>query len=432
MTDVNTPPAIRVLMEEPWGTFASFSDFERRYKRIAHELATQAEWGYLHHDYYDNAPSKSPGLIVSAAGGLNPFSERDVCSAPACRIKAANDIARTLGLYADVITIPDPISYALIDNKRPTSEHMAWVLSHMLILRELYPLIQAGVIRFWSGYVGLCKDCYKKAEQQIDESTSELTEHLDKYLHVELVGGALAITTTGPIESPFVTYCKLSARDKKRLHSGGSLLDLGKEKAINAIRAGMRESLFELNHSARISSVLFSTSRKALLALKGLDADAPTLSTLALWEKARSIQLPWVNELSIEQVLRLRQEAQQALPAFRGTFVKHVASPNATPSSLEDRIEKLRENAFEVERELKALNPSAENQFRTIAGSLGITISVYGFAAGVAPPALALGGLMTLLGLVHSSARHDQQKLDELKAQPGYVLLAAKQLREHA
>jgi hypothetical protein len=128
----------------------------------------------------------------------------------------------------------------------------------------------------------------------------------------------------------------------------------------------------------------------------------------------------------------LRQEAQHALPAFRGTFVSHVASPNATPSSIEERIEKLRENAFEVERELKALNPAAEAQFRNIAGSLGITISVYGFAASIAPPAIALGGLMTLLGLVHSSARHDQQKLDELKAQPGFVLLAAKQLKEHA
>lgn len=433
MTDSYTPPAIRVLMEEPWGNFASFSDFTKRYKKLARELAAQAEWGYAHHDYYDEAAPKHPGLLVSAAGGLNPFSERDICSAPACRIKTANDIARTLGLYADVITIPDPISYALIDNERPTNEHMSWVLSQMLVLRELYPLIQAGVIRFWSGYQAICTGCYKEVDQQIDEHASSLAEHFDKYLHVEVVDNrALALSTSGPLESPVVTYCRLSPREKKRLKSGEGLLTLGKEKALDVLRGGLRQSLFELNHSARISSVLFSTSKREIAALKGLDTDAPALNTLAVWEKARSIQLPWVNELSVEQILRLRQEAQHALPAFRGTFVSHVASPNATPTSIEDKIEKLRENAFEVERELKALNPAAEAQFRNIAGSLGITISVYGFAASVAPPAIALGGLMTLLGLVHSSARHDQQKLDELKAQPGFVLLAAKQLKEHA
>lgn len=419
-------------MEEPWGSFSSFSDFTKRYKKLAPELAAQAEWGHDHHDYYDEAPAKSPGLVVSAAGGLDPFSEREICSALPCRIKTAKDIARTLGLYADVITIPDPISYTLIDNKRPTTTHMSRVLSTLLVLRELYPLIQAGVIRFWSGRIGLCKGCFTKAEQKISESTSELTEDLDKYLHVEIVNDFLAIRTTGPLASPVTLHYKISPREKRRLASGMPIQELGKEKATESIRTGIRESLFELSHSTRISSVLFSTSRKELLALRSLDAGAPALSTLALWEKARSIQLPYVNELSVEQILRLRQEAHQALPAFRGIFVRHIASPSATTQSVEGKIESLRENAFEVERELRALNPSSEQQFRNIAGSLGITISIYGFAAGFAPPALALSGLMTILGLVHASARHDQQKLNQLRSQPGYVLLAAKELAEHA
>lgn len=432
MNEISAPPAIQLLMEGSFGAFSSFSEFTKRYKKIASELAAQAEWGYDHHNYYDEAPAKSSGLIVSAAGGLNPFSDRDICSAPACRIKTANDIARTLGLYADVITIPDPISYALIDNKRPTTAHMSWILSKMLILRELYPLIQAGVIRFWSGRSSLCEGCFTKAEQKINDSTSELTEDLDKYLHVEMVADALAVRMTGPFEGPIVMHYKVSPEDKKRLASGLAIQMLGKEKTIESVRAGVRHSLFELNHSTRISSVLFSTSRRELLALRNLDSEAPALSTLALWEKARSIQLPWVNELSIEQILRLRQEAHQALPAFRGTFVRHIASPTANAESVEGKIEELRENAFDVERELRALNLSSEQRFRNIAGSLGITISVYGFASGFAPPAVALGGLMTILGLVHSSARHDQQKLSELRSQPGYVLLAAKELAEHA
>ena len=45
---------------------------------------------------------------------------------------------------------------------------------------------------------------------------------------------------------------------------------------------------------------------------------------------------------------------------------------------------------------------------------------------------VALGGLMTILGLVHTSGRHDEQKISSIQSQPGYVLVRAKELLEHA
>lgn len=432
MAEENLPPVMRVLLEEDWGYLKSFSDFSKRFKRIAPEISAQAEYGLEHYDYYGDKPNSDSGFIVTASGGLNPFSDRHVCAAPDCRIKNAKEFAGTLGLYADIITIPDPFSWALADNKKPKNDEIFWVLKQMLVVRELYPLIQAGVVRFWSGGTGYCSGCYQKVNSKIEECADTLIEDLDRYLQVEVVGDVLLLKMTGRLETPATAHYKLRASDKKKISAGASIHDIAKRIAAEDIRNSLRETMVELNYSEKISSVLFSTSRRDLFALNRIDNDAPSISKLAVWEKARSIQLPWVSKLSVEQIVRLREEAADALPAFRGTFASHIASPSSTVSSVEGKIEALRESAFEVERELKSLKLPAERRFRNIAGSLGISVSVYGFAAGFAAPAVALGGLMSLLGLVHASARHDDQKASALKAKPGYVLLKAKEMSEHA
>jgi hypothetical protein len=101
-------------------------------------------------------------------------------------------------------------------------------------------------------------------------------------------------------------------------------------------------------------------------------------------------------------------------------------------AAVADAIEELRADAAEVEAELKALSPGAEETFRNVAGVLGITIAVYGFVGDALPPGVALGGLMSLLGLLHTSARNDQHKEAQLVSKPAYVLVKAKELLEHA
>ncbi|KXS31044.1 MAG: hypothetical protein AWT59_2823, partial [Candidatus Gallionella acididurans] len=188
-------------MDEDWGSLNSFSDFAKKYKRISPEIAAQAEYGYENFEYFEERKPKDHSLVITAGGGLDPFSGRDMCSEPKCRIKSAKEIARTLGLYADVITIADPLSYLLAESKKPTTKQIRWLLNQMLILRELYPLIEAGIIRFWSGRVGICKQCYRNVEIEIEKVADDLSEQLDEYIHVEVIDDHLAISTTGIIES---------------------------------------------------------------------------------------------------------------------------------------------------------------------------------------------------------------------------------------
>ncbi len=426
------PPSIKLLIEEDLGDLTKPEDFSRRYRRLAKELAQQAEWSYEHFDYFDER-SKSPGpLVVTASSGLNPFSPHGLCDSPACRIHAANQVARTLGLYADVVTIPDSFSYALADTTKPTPSQLRWLATLIRVLRELAPMMRAGVIRFWSGRMPLCATHHNEFVNKVDAGVSTLLRDLTPELDATMAGDFIHINGGRLHDPPLHLVRKLTQKDKQRLKAGTSLKELARKIYVEDVKRSVHAALTDLRYSEKISSSLFSTSRQELLALRKFDSDAPGLSDIAAWEKACSMQLPWISKMSVQQVLTLRQEASRALPAFRETFVRQITRTDGNVEPVASAIEQLRAEAAELEAELKALNPQSEATFRNVAGALGITVSVYGFAAGFAPTAVALGGLMSLLGLLHSSARKDEQDEAKLLSKPAYVLVKAKELVEHA
>lgn len=426
------PPVVQLLLSEDWHDLSSLNEFARKYKKLAKEISAQAEWTVENFDYLNKSSSNVGQLTIAASGGLNPFSLHGICAEQACRLKTTREIARTLGLYGDVIAVPDGLSYTLASLDKPTASQLYWISTQILILKELQPLIEAGIVQFWSNSLALCTDCLEKAERRIEIAVSELCENIDEHISAELNGNYLYVKRHDLLENSFFMEYELTESIKEELSSGASLLDLARTLYRASIKDHVRTTLFELSFSQSASALMMSTSRTQLYALRSIDEAAPALSELAIWERARSVQLPWVNTLSTNQIVQLRESAKSALPAFRETFVRHLARPNADVTSVGDKIAELRESAADVERELEALNPSGEKAFRNIAGALGITVSVYGFASGAVPAGVALGGLMSLLGLLHASGRNDHEREALLKSQPGYVLLKARELAEHA
>jgi hypothetical protein len=61
-----------------------------------------------------------------------------------------------------------------------------------------------------------------------------------------------------------------------------------------------------------------------------------------------------------------------------------------------------------------------------------MTLSVYGMAGDMPMQAVALTGLIAMLGLLHTTRRSDHQAHARLISRPGYVLVKAKELAEHA
>jgi hypothetical protein len=140
-----------------------------------------------------------------------------------------------------------------------------------------------------------------------------------------------------------------------------------------------------------------------------------------------------VQKLSPADVVHLREQAATALPRLRGLLSRRLSAPaDDSDARIFDAVAELRSEAAEVESELRNLRLTRERGFRTLTGGLGLTIAIYGVAAGFVAPAVGLGSLLSLLGLIHAAERQDEKRADELKSRPGYVLLKARDLLSHA
>jgi hypothetical protein len=205
---------------------------------------------------------------------------------------------------------------------------------------------------------------------------------------------------------------------------------LAREFYVEAAREAVHTTLFDLKYAELTGGSLFSTARQPLRALQAFDSQAPALGKVAAWESVRSVQLPWVNELSVRQVVQLREEASKALPAFRETFVADIATADSKTADVAERIQRLREDASAIGRELTAATTKSERLFRGAYGILGMSAAIYGAATGEA--AAGVVGLLSVLGLLHQIGDGPHREKILATSSPAYVLLKAKQLAQHA
>lgn len=431
-TTVEIPPTIQLLLDAKLDPTSS-KGLDKQLGGLLHEMSRQAEWAETNFPYCDMPRGRAPtGFVAVASGAMNPMIGHGLCLEGLCRQHAARQMAQTLGVYADTVLIPDgPARFSLTVPKRATPMHLAWLITFILVVRELEPLIRAGVIQFWSGGVNFCERHSRQFNEQVAVAVAERQRTFTSQPKIQRHGNRLAIDTGELYDPPIVAYRQLTEREQAQLKRRKiTLKEIAREVIASEATKTVRASLIDLRFSQATTSTLFSTSRSDLLALKAFDTAAPALNEVVAWEQARSFQLPWVSGMTSAQVLQLREEASDALPAFRETFVRRIASPNAKNEEIGEALNELRAGAAELEGELKAVNPGGETIFRNIAGGLGLAVAIYGAAMGMGGAAAT--GLLPLLGLLHNSAKKEREELTTLRSKPAYVLLRAKELTQHA
>jgi hypothetical protein len=288
-------------------------------------------------------------------------------------------------------------------------------------------MIRAGVVRFWSSSIRLCAACKNELDERGGEAVSEIVRR--RKIKANIERGRLVVDTSDIYGTPMVLRGTLTPGVKRRLRRGLKPEALAKEMYIGAARQAVHVALLDLHYSERARGCLFSTARQALLALRAFDEVAPALSKVTAWETARSVELPWIEALSVRQVVQLREEASTALPAFRETFVNQIAMANGDIPTIANKIQVLREEATAVSRELSAAT-KRDRSFRGTYGILGMAAAIYAAATGEA--AVGTIGLLSVLGLLHQSDEGPHEKAAAATRSPGYVLVRARQLAQHA
>lgn len=426
------PPVAQLLSVECL-TDKTFEEAKSYFLDLLPELRIQAEWTKTNHAYMSKGESyRGASFVATPTSGMNPFSHHGKCADPLCRIKNANRFAQTLGLYSDKINIHDPFTTRFLDDDEWSDDRIASLLYDTIVLQELMPLFNNGVINFLNPLFSYCSSCFNEMSRQVDDLAENILEEFKSGFKVSRLDDGVFVNTGLMYEPSINSFYPLSTTKQSKAAINAKILNLEKESVANELR----EILMGF-HSAPIQgSAIFSNSRVTLKALRSMEGHETPRQSEA-WELAHSADLPWIKDLSVQQIVQLREEAADALPQLREKLAINVASKNATTlNNSEDRsvemVRELRASAEEVAAELNSINIKNERRFHDMAGTLGLTVAVYGFGADLMAPAMALTTLLSTLGLIHTISKKDEQEVKKISSKPGYVFVKAKDLLSHA
>jgi len=424
------PPAIQLLLDEDLEGVHTPSGLQRHLRKIAPELIRQSRWAHSEYSYVDTTTgptTQEAQFRLRTSGALDPFSTVEICGTLGCRILAAEQFARTAGVLADTVVVPDVITPALAKAEEFDDGTAKRVLGDMVILDRLKPLVSAGIVTFSDARLGYCAEHHREAFERVATVVDSLLAEIGRELQIDRTKNMVRIRATNLFSQPMVWFHTITAeeRDKKTR-------EIGLVAFRDILRNDISALLRDMRSAERIQATLASGSRIGLLAISQIEQRGPTVGDIGHWEAMRSVDLPWIRNLSPNDVLRLREEAGSALPRLRCLLESKLATVGPdTDERVQAIVGELRAEASEVQAELAALKIARERGFRAISGGLGLTIAIYGLAAGFVMPAVGLGSLLSLLGLIHAAERNDERQLDQLTSRPGYVLLKAQELATH-
>lgn len=390
-------------------------------------------------DYYVDGSKPLPGdFNLYAAGGLSPFSASSKCSELACRVAHADAFARSSCLYAETVIAPDGFSKVL-EKLQPAD-----LLIEMAVLAQLEPLIRAGVIQFSPSVSGYCVSCLEAITGTFESVEDALWERVQGSFHFKLEdhGGRRRALSVGSsfyrADGKDVLFdLKVTRRDRQELPlerwvrgaSAAPCVARHESELRERLRRYVSELMFDVGIGSSAGAVIGTNVKLGAAALRVIDGRSFSTPSVDEWEEQRSIQLPWIKNLSSGDILRVREDAASALPAFRQRLQSSMNGRSANDDEQARSIaSELRNEAIELEEKLRIIVPAARRSRNLFAG-LGLAVGLYGIGGGAAS-AIASGLAALSAGLIaaHKEEKELRHQLTDLKRQPSYVLVTAKRV----
>ena len=441
---MDLPPVVQIVVDEELWKIQSPQELKKRFERdgLGNELVRQAEWTVDEFGYAAEL-DKHPGIPVVPSGSLNPFSPIGKCFSEACTLEATEDFIKSVGLYTEQSVVSDPLTEHFLENHEHTEYCYEHIWRSVKILEKLRPLLEAKVLSLANPIHRKCADCKKRMDDLLNEATETLLLMPQEFKPtVSRDGQKPSLSFELPILEPthdhrlrrMVPITKLDAALLQGLTSGRRSSSKAARRLLRSIigktlRSDLRKIFFDLEMSREFGSLMLAGSRAETLVISTLDRKAPRFSELENWERLRTVHLPWVANLTSEEVLALRGEASMALPRLRELLKSQLVEPQAPNKAITETVAELRAQALEVQTELNALKLPKERNYR--AGMLGLAMAfvIYGVAS-QSPPlaATSIAALLATLGHLRAAEREHDSELTKLVSTPAYALLKAKEI----
>ncbi|HEX6187451.1 MAG TPA: hypothetical protein VFZ40_05190 [Pyrinomonadaceae bacterium] len=441
------PPLIRLAIDEELWKAQSVRELKHDLTKggLQEELQAQAEWTNENFAYVDQKERFGDSQYrVSPSGTLNPFTKAIKCFGESCTHRATDDFIKSVGLYSEAAILPDPLT-GLFAFESFSNDHIYEdLLRKLRVLRKVVPLIESGVLTFGTPTLRYCENHMREFDERMKETSQELiaASHPSDVEVVHKETGETLLFFRLPLLQPdhdhplnaFIQITKSEgalirgtlSHQRKKSAEGRRVL---REVMARKLRSDLSSLFTELAMSRRLGSLLLAGSRAEVLMLTTLDKKGPDLREIEDWERARTIHLPWIGDLTAEEVLTLRKEASKALPRLRELLRERITKPTAKEAQMTDTVADLRSQALEVQSELDALKLPKERKYRTGMAGLTMAFVIYGFAT-QSPPIIAtsVAGLLATLVHLRNAEREQDNQLTKQTSMPGYALLKAREI----
>jgi hypothetical protein len=442
-SEVDSLPPVAQLLLRNLRSVSSFEDAHKQIRRLLPELRRQAIFAVSKtlkadqvqpDDKQLERPVGDKTFVMNLVGALDPFSDSDKCGEINCRLTTASRLARFAALYADVAYVRDPFTMAFAFEDRWTQVSSMRVMQDLGILHTVLPLVTAGILKFNLPVKSVCISCRDELLRRIALAAATVVKTNAKDITFNRQGDILAVYAE-PFDYTGVVFRHLLTKEEKSQlrRRTSSIRRLGQRAYKASVASNVHETLLSTSTALTRGATTLVGSRANLLTIQAMGKSTLGEVELTSWEASRSTDIPWIKGLTLDQTLVLRSKAASALPRFRTRMATGLSDTDADgPRKVKKIVNDLREESVEVAAELRALDHRRGETFRNVSGSLALTMFVYGFAADFVSAAAALGGLLSALALVHQDSRKAHQERDRLESRPGFVLLKAKELLDHA
>ena len=442
MTDL--PPSIRLLLEEniPIPEQAPRTVYELLGHDLVHELQRQARWTLDHFDYAVKGTA-----ATLPTGALNPFSGVAKCSAHrGCVEESAAHFVQTAGLYSDVVLLPDELTHILAGHDPKALVWSQQAFRAVTVLKAIAPLIRAGLVRFAPPYSHLDTQARAIRDQYLKTTAAALIrDHINPLtVRLHMHDDALVIGYTTPLLSPPGADLWRDAPVTDDLRDAvAKALPFGEEITLDTPWSWLLEevertvghqlltTLDDVICASGTDSIVLAGSRVESLYLSELTRHRVDTPTIEQWEALRSVNLPWINSLSAQQLLLLRADAGVALPKLRHLLHQALREHDTATDRVTTLVSELRAQAAEVEAELKIVASRHSRRYTAAIEGLATTFVIYGLSTGIpALGATAIAAFLATQAHLYTVTTQAIEKAEALRKLPGYALVAAKRLQQ--
>lgn len=428
------PPTLELLFAERFPQAKTWRGLRRRFLSFLKAVRQQAEWTFQNFQYANSTNSDIVSqFLISPSGPLNPISPFTACAMLPCRLDTADKFARTLGLYADAIFISDSVTDRVFLNDEWTDWELMQLMTDIIVLQHLKPLLDSGLLQFTSPLLFFCRRHLKDFERKIAEQSRKIVREIEPRIVVRGDADRLWLEVNefdpaGAVE--IVPGKKAIPRDKSSRKS------VALKSYRDRVAQELRELMFTLHSSQQTRTLLLSSARLDTIALRLMEGRKIDVARIEEWEALRSVTLPWVNDLSVAEVVHLRESAPSSVAQLREFLVSSVTKSDRDSDAKARSVARdLRGLATEIEADLQNLRSTSRHKFNLGYGSLGLTIALYALAAAPAASVevalTATTALLTILGFIHESEDDASRRRAELMTRPAYALLKAKEIVGH-